>query len=68
MFDLLMDVGILADLGTAFVFKRTDLLNNDAASDKTMFVVFKRIEMDAGDEESSQSSRIRESCGDTKDS
>ena len=63
-----MDAGILMDLGIALVLRRTDLLNNDAASDKTMFVVFKRIEIDAVDEESSQSSRIRESCGVTKDS
>ena len=63
-----MHAGILVDLGVTLVDKSTDLLKNDAASDKTMFVVFKRIDMDAIDEVFSQSSRILGSCADTKDS
>ena len=56
------------DLGIDLVDKGTDLLKNDAASDKTMFVVFKRIEVEDGEEVFSQSSRIRGSCEDTNSS
>ena len=66
--EVLIQAGILLDLGLSVEDNITDLLKRDAASDKTMFVVFSRIDMHAVDEEFSQSSRILGSWAETKDS
>ena len=66
--EVLIQAGILLDLELPEEDNSTDLLNSDAASDKTMFVVFRSIDIDALDKVSSQSSWIRGSCEETKDS
>ena len=60
MLDFLTACGTLEDL-VGFVSEReTTLLHIAADSDMTMFVTWKRIDIEDGEEESSQRSRI---CG-----
>ena len=63
-----MLAGILLDLEALLEETSTDLWQSLAASARTIFVVLSKIEIDAADEELSQSSRILGSFDETKDS
>ena len=64
-FDLLIEDGISRDFEDDLADISTVLFNNEAAWERTMFVAWSRMVMDALEEELSQESRKCASCEDT---